>query len=131
MPAEELEIEEAGAAQEELEEPNWLTAVRAIQEKQGADLKVLDLRPVTSFTDYFLICTGSNPKQNQAICDEVLRMMKLRGERPVSVEGYDPAEWILLDYADFIVHVFSVKGRAYYDLDRLWKQATNVEIPAE
>ncbi len=117
--------------QEEILEPNWLTAVRAVQEKQGTDIKVLDLRPVTSFTDYFIICTGSNSKQNQAISDEVLRMMKLRGERPISVEGYDPAEWILMDYADFIVHIFSVKGRGYYDLDRLWKQATPVDIPAE
>lgn len=112
-------------------EPNWLTAVRAAQEKQALDIKVLDLTEVTTFTDYFVICSGTNSKQNQAIGDEILRVMKLRGERPISAEGYETADWILLDFADFLVHIFSTKGREYYDLERLWKQAKTVEIPAE
>ena len=112
-------------------EPNWMTAVRACQEKQATDLKVLDLREVTSFTDYFIVCSGSNSKQNTAIGDEVLRMMKKRGELPISAEGFQSSEWILIDFADFIVHIFSPKAREYYDLERLWKSAKTVQVPAE
>ena len=112
-------------------EPNWMTAVRACQEKQATDLKVLDLREVTSFTDYFIVCSGSNSKQNTAIGDEVLRMMKKRGELPISAEGFQSSEWILIDFADFIVHIFSPKAREYYDLERLWKTAKTVQLPAE
>lgn len=112
-------------------EPNWMTAVRACQEKQATDLKVLDLREVTSFTDYFIVCSGSNSKQNTAIGDEVLRMMKKRGELPISAEGFQSSEWILIDFADFIVHIFSPKAREYYDLERLWKTAKTVQVPAE
>ena len=112
-------------------EPNWMTAVRACQEKQATDLRVLDLREVTSFTDYFIVCSGSNSKQNTAIGDEVLRMMKKRGELPISAEGFQSSEWILIDFADFIVHIFSPKAREYYDLERLWKTAKTVQVPAE
>ena len=126
---------ELDSATEEFEyedlEPNWMTAVRACQEKQATDLKVLDLREVTSFTDYFIVCSGSNSKQNTAIGDEVLRMMKKRGELPISAEGFQSSEWILIDFADFIVHIFSPKAREYYDLERLWKTAKTVHIPAE
>ena len=92
---------------------------------------MLDLRPVTSFADYFILCTGHNQRQNQAICDEVLRAMQERGERANSLEGYENAEWILIDYCDIVVHVFDSKAREYYDLDRLWRDAPSVPIPRE
>jgi ribosome-associated protein len=105
--------------------------VRAAESKKAAEIKVLDLTEVTSFTDFFVICTGSNSRQIQTIADEVTLQLKKRGERPMSVEGYDQGEWVLCDYGDFIVHVFSAKSREYYDLERLWRQGKNVEIPAE
>jgi ribosome-associated protein len=112
-------------------EPGWLVAVRAAQEKQATDIKVLDLTGVTSFTDYFVICSGSNTRQNQAIADEIGMQLKKRGELPNSVEGYQQGEWILSDYGDFLVHVLSQKAREYYSLERLWREAKIVTIPAE
>ena len=92
---------------------------------------MLDLTGVSSFTDFFVICTGSSAKQNQAISDEVAIRMKKRGELPLSVEGYGQAEWILTDYGDLVVHALTPKSRAYYDLERLWRDGKPVEIPAE
>ncbi|MDP9171012.1 MAG: ribosome silencing factor [Acidobacteriota bacterium] len=109
----------------------WLTAVRAAESKQATNIKVLDLTEVTTFTDYFLICTGGNSRQMQTITDEIALQMKHRGEPAISIEGYDQGEWILSDYSDIIVHVFNEKSRSFYDLDRLWKQAKVIEIPAE
>ncbi len=110
--------------------PNWLSAVRAAEAKKAQDIVVLDLREVTSFTDYFVICTGANARQNQAISDEVYAQLKNRGELPVSLEGYNNAEWILQDYGDFIVHVFLPTPRGFYDLERLWRHAKKVPVPA-
>jgi ribosome-associated protein len=110
---------------------SWLACVRAAESRKAADIRVLDLRPLTSFADYFVLCNGTNQRQIQAICDEVLRVMKLRGERPISLEGYDNAEWILADFGDLLVHIFSEKSRTYYDLDRLWRDAEQVAIPPE
>ena len=109
--------------------PPWLTAVRAAESKKATDIQVLDLREVTSFADFFVVCTGSNPKQIQAICEEIGLQLDQRGERPVSVEGFKNAEWVLADYGDYLVHVFSAKARAYYDLERLWRHAKVVTIP--
>ena len=93
---------------------------------------MLDLRDVTSFTDFFVVCTGTNTRQNQAISDEIyLNMKRTYGHLPVSVEGYDRGEWILLDYGSYIVHIFLERTRTYYDLERLWRHAKNVEIPPE
>lgn len=91
---------------------------------------VLDLREITSFADYFVICTGSNVRQNQAISDEIHLQLKQTGELPVSLEGYENAEWVLQDYGDFLVHVFLPQTRSYYDLERLWRHAKRVEVPA-
>ena len=110
--------------------PNWLTAVRAAASKKAADLAILDLREVTSFTDYFIICSVANPRQGHAIADEVGKQLKQIGELPTNVEGYEPAEWILMDYGDFIVHIFSESARAYYDLERLWRHARTVDPAA-
>lgn len=107
-----------------------MTAVRAAESKKATDIKVLDLTGVSSFTDYFVICTGSNARQIQAIADEVGLKLKERNELPISVEGYSQADWILVDYGDFLVHIFSPRARDYYDLERLWRNARNVDIPA-
>ena len=107
----------------------WLTAVRAAESKKATDIRVLDLREITSFTEYFVILTGANSRQIQAISDEISLELKKHGALPLSLEGYQNAEWILADYGDFIVHVFSERARDYYDLERLWRQAKVVEIP--
>jgi len=109
--------------------PAWLVAVRAAEAKKAVDLTVLDLREVTSFTDYFVICTGANPRQIQAIADDILLRLKQRGEHALNTEGYESAEWVLIDYGDFVVHVFSERARAYYELERLWRHARTVRIP--
>lgn len=75
-----------------------------------------------------MICSVSNARQGQAVCDEVEKQLKAIGERAVSIEGYDTAEWILMDYGDFLVHIFSETARAYYDLERLWRHASTVEL---
>jgi ribosome-associated protein len=109
----------------------WLIAVRAAESKKATDIRVLDLTGITSFTDYFVICTGSNPKQIQAISEEIGLKLKESGELPHSLEGFNQAEWILADYGDFLVHVFSEKARSYYDLERLWRNAKDIPIPLE
>lgn len=106
-----------------------LTVVRAAESKKATDIKILDLREVTSFSDYFVLCTGSNPKQIQAISDEVGSQLIDQGEHPISVEGYNTAEWILVDYGDYLVHVFSEKARSFYDLERLWRHGKTIAIP--
>ena len=109
-----------------------MIAVRAAESKKATDIKVLDLKGVTSFADYFVICTGSNQRQIQAISDEIGMQMKHQArELPKSVEGYNQAEWILADYGDLLIHIFSPKAREYYDLERLWRNAKNVPVPEE
>jgi ribosome-associated protein len=107
-------------------------AVRAAESKKATDIHVLDLTGITSFADYFVICTGANQRQVQAISDEVnLRLKHDSGELPISVEGYNQAEWVLADYGDLLVHIFSPRSREYYGLERLWRGAKTVEIPPE
>jgi ribosome-associated protein len=107
-------------------------AVRAAESKKATDIVVLDLTGITSFADYFVICTGANQRQVQAISDEVgLRLKQDAGELPNSVEGYNQAEWVLADYGDLLVHIFSPKSREYYGLERLWRSAKHVAIPPE
>lgn len=110
---------------------SWLSGVRAMESKKAEDIRVFDLRPVTTFADFLLICNGTNPRQIQAIADETEERLKEAGERPKSVEGYNNAEWILMDYGDFVINIFSTAARAYYDLERLWRDAPVVPIPAE
>jgi ribosome-associated protein len=107
----------------------WREAVKAADAKQAKDLRVLDLRDITSFADFFVICTGSNSRQCQAIADEIQMTLKKLGEQANSIEGYKNAEWVLMDYGDYLIHVFSEKARAYYDLERLWRDA-KVVAPA-
>ena len=101
-------------------------AVAAATDKKALDLAVLELKDASAFTDYFLICTGTSSRQMQTICDEIERRLSLGGLRPFHLEGYNHAEWILLDYMDFVVHIFSERSRAFYDLERLWRNARRV-----
>ncbi len=99
-------------------------AVRAIEGKKGEDVVILEMdKNSGAFTDYFVVCSGTNPRQIQAIADDVQKQMAEVGQRPNSVEGYSQAEWVLLDYVDFVLHVFSERARKFYDLERLWKSA--------
>lgn len=109
--------------------PGWQVAAWAAEDKKATDIRVLDLTEVTTFADTFLICTASNSRQAQAITDAVQQALKQQGEPAMSIEGYEQGEWILSDYADLIVHVFSEKAREFYDLDRLWRQAKPIEVP--
>ena len=109
----------------------WLAAVRAAQEKQAKDIKVLDLREVTTFADTFVICSGTNSRQIQTISNEIEQELKKLGERANSVEGYTNAAWVLMDYGDYIVHIFTDEARGYYDLERLWREAKELPVPAE
>lgn len=98
-------------------------AIEAAQGKKAMDLVVLDLRKSDAFTDFFVIATGANPRQVQAIADGVEQALKVGHVRPSNVEGYQRAEWVLLDYFDFVVHVFSPTARSFYGLERLWATA--------
>jgi ribosome-associated protein len=104
-------------------------AVDAVREKKALDVVVLDLRKAGGFTDYFVICTGTNPRQIPAIADAVTEALRKDfGERPALAEGIEKSEWILLDYFNFVVHVFSRECRAFYGLERLWGNATRYEF---
>jgi ribosome-associated protein len=106
-------------------------AIQACLEKKAEELTILEMEKGSgAFTDYFVLCSGTNPRQVQAIADEVELRLKSAGLRPTHVEGYNQAEWVLVDYVDFVVHVFSEKARKFYDLERLWKTAKRLE-PAE
>src|ERR1700682_466826 len=115
---------------EELDE-RIVMALHAAGEKKALEIVVLDLRNIANFTDYFLIASGANERQVQAISDEVVEKLKKSGTPAARVEGYRAAEWILMDYGDFIVHVFADKARKFYDLERLWREGKRVELPAE
>ena len=111
-------------------ESAWMHAAQAAESKKAVDVRVLDLRDISSFTDYFVICTATNIRQSQAIADEVELQLRKQGVYPLGVEGYERADWILLDYGDFIVHIFSEAARTFYDLERLWRAARQIEVPA-
>jgi ribosome-associated protein len=106
-------------------------AIQACLDKKAEELSILEMEKGSgAFTDYFVLCSGTNPRQVQAIADEVELRLKGVGQRPAHVEGYKQGEWILVDYVDFVVHVFSEKARKFYDLERLWKAARRLE-PSE
>lgn len=104
-----------------------LAAVEAALDKKALDLVVMDLHAAGAFTDYFVVCTGQNARQVQAIADAVETTLKARKLRPSHVEGYARAEWVLVDYFDFIVHVFTPGARSFYSLERLWGDAVRIE----
>ncbi len=107
------------------------TAVRAASAKKAEKIMILDLRHTSAFTDVFVLCTGQNARQVKAIVDSVEEALKALGQRPVAVEGYRGSEWVLVDYFDFVVHVFTPESREFYALERLWGSAIRVEVADE
>jgi ribosome-associated protein len=102
-------------------------AVNAADDKKASDLVILDISKIASFANYFLLCTGDSSRQMQAIADEIEKRLKAYGIRPAHVEGYQNSEWILMDYMDLVVHIFSKKARIYYDLERLWRDSKKLD----
>ncbi|NBO63556.1 MAG: ribosome silencing factor [Acidobacteria bacterium] len=100
--------------------------VACAEEKKADGIIALRLSAITEFTDYFVICSGSSVRQNQAIADEITEKLKQVKLRPLHTEGYAKAEWILIDYGTFIVHIFTGSSREFYDLERLWRDAERV-----
>src|SRR6188474_54829 len=105
-------------------------AIAAAEDKKAMDLVVLDLRKAAGFTDFFLIASGANARQIRAIADSVMEALAEEGVKPAHVEGHDRSEWILIDYFDFIVHIFATETRLFYGLERLWGNADRVDINA-
>jgi ribosome-associated protein len=102
-------------------------ALVAVEDKKAFDVVLLDISRVASFASYFLICSGDSSRQIQAIADEVEKKLKENGIRPNHIEGYRHAEWVLMDYVDLVVHVFSKSARSYYDLERLWRDGKRLD----
>lgn len=124
-----IEIAETPTPFAELD-PEVRLAIQCAADKKAFDMIALDLRSIASFTEFFIIATGSNQRQVQAIADEINEQLKKQLQRrPVRIEGYNSAEWVLLDFGDFIVHIFNNEAREFYDLARLWRDARKVELP--
>jgi ribosome-associated protein len=118
----------AGSVEDRLIFEQVKVAARAADEKKALGLMVLKLSAITEFTDYFVICAGNSTRQTQAIADAVIEELKQMKTRPLHTEGYNNAEWILIDYGAFVVHIFTEESRSFYDLERLWRDAEKVEI---
>ena len=124
-----LDISQARTPFDKLD-PELQLAIRSADEKKAVNMIALDLREIVSFTEFFVIASGTNQRQVQAIADEINEQLKKQlRRRPVRIEGYSGAEWILLDYGDFIIHLFDKDARDFYDLERLWRDARRVEMP--
>ena len=103
-------------------------ALEAARDRKARDIVMLHLEQVATFTDHFLICSGSSSRQVHGIADEIERRLRADGLRPAHIEGYNHAEWVLMDYVDFVVHIFSEKARVFYDLERLWRTAKRTVV---
>ena len=126
-----MEIPQARTKFDELDE-NLQLAIRCAADKKAVNMVALDLRPVASFTEFFVVCSGTNQRQVQSISDEISEQLKKQlRQSPIRVEGYNAAEWLLMDYGDFVVHIFDKEARDFYDLERLWRDATKVELPED
>ena len=106
-------------------------AVQAALDKKAQDVVVLDLRHTPAFTDYFVLCSGHNQRQVKAIADAVEETLRAAKVRPAHVEGYDRADWVLMDFFNFVVHIFSPQTRAFYSLERLWGDAERIDVSDE
>lgn len=123
-----IEIPAAKTAFSELDADLRL-AIECASEKQAMNMLVLDLREIASFTEFFVIASGANQRQVQAIADEINEQLKKQmSVKPVRIEGYNSAEWVLLDYGDFVVHLFEKNAREFYDLERLWLDSKRVDL---
>ncbi len=126
-----IDISQAVTPFSEIDETVQL-AIMCAAEKKAANIRVLDLREIASFTEFFVIATGANQRQVQAITDEINEQLKKQlSSKAIRIEGYASGEWVLLDYGDFIVHVFDKDARDFYDLERLWLDAKKVEVSAD
>jgi ribosome-associated protein len=105
--------------------------VRAALDKKAQDVVVLDLRDTPAFTDFFVLCSGLNPRQVKAIADAIEETLRAANVRPAHIEGYERADWVLMDFFTFIVHVFTPQTRAFYSLERLWGDAERIEVSDE
>ena len=124
-----IEIPQTATKFDGLDE-NLQLAIKCASDKKAEKMVVLDLRPVASFTEFFVICSAANQRQVQAIADEISEQLKKQlKQSPVRIEGYTAAEWVLLDYGDFVFHIFDKDARDFYDLERLWRDAAKVDIP--
>ena len=124
-----IEIHQATTKFEDLDE-NLQLAIMCAAEKKAEKMVALDLRPIASFTEFFVICSAANQRQVQAIADEISEQLKKQQKQsPVRIEGYSGAEWVLLDYGDFVFHIFDKDARDFYNLERLWRDAAKVAIP--
>jgi len=108
-----------------------LHCVNACLTKKAQDLTILDVRNLSSFTDYFILCTGTSDRQVQAVCSAVQEYLKERGIRPLGIEGEKHGRWILMDYGDVVIHIFYETVRELYDLERLWSEAPQWKVPDE
>ena len=108
---------------------NVQRAVRSALEKNAFDIVVLFLGDSQTFTDYFVLCSARSTRQVRAIVDEIHQQFRSSQEKPIHVEGYDHGEWVLVDFFDFVVHVFTPDTRHFYDLERLWGNATRIQVP--
>ncbi len=108
--------------------PRLREAVHAAEDRKAIDLSVLNLEGTCAFTSYFLICSGTSTRHTQAICDAIAEQLEKAGTSPTHVEGYTQAEWILMDYLEFVVHIFSERARHFYNLERLWKSAIRIPL---
>jgi len=106
------------------------TVIGAMEDKKAFDIVVLDLRSTGAFTDVFIVCSGQSSRQVKAIADVIGARLKAEGQQPAHVEGYDHAEWVLMDCFDVVIHIFTQEARRDYDLERLWGSATRIEVPA-
>lgn len=103
-------------------------ALQAMDDKKAVDVVALDISGIASFARYFLLCSGDSSRQIQAIADEIEARLKKSGVTPNHIEGYRNAEWVLMDYLDLVVHIFSKQARAYYDLERLWRDGKKLDV---
>ncbi len=103
-------------------------ALQAMDDKKAVDVVALDISGIASFARYFLLCSGDSSRQIQAIADEIEARLKKSGVIPNHIEGYRNAEWVLMDYLDLVVHIFSKQARAYYDLERLWRDGKKLDV---
>jgi ribosome-associated protein len=131
-PAEPVKSRRAGSASRSRKVPAEITrAVNAALDKKGQDVVILDLRNTPAFTDFFILCSGLTARQVKAIADAVEDTLRAAKLRPAHVEGYDRAEWVLMDYFSFIVHVFTPQTRTFYGLERLWGDAERIDVTEE
>lgn len=108
---------------------NVQRVVHSALEKNAFDIVVLFLGESPTLTDYFVLCSARSTRQVRAVADEIHRQFRSLQEKPIHVEGYDHGEWVLMDFFDFVVHVFTPNTRHFYDLERLWGNATRIQVP--